>query len=89
MPTLAHNSLNAPPQAEIIHEIAILRKDSQDTVEAMLNGWKLDGGWWTRGVRTGDDLASIALHGYARGGRLLTRTTACCIAIDRSGKEAR
>ena len=34
-------------------------------------------------------LAIIALHGYASGGRVLTRTTTGCIAIDRSGKEAR
>ncbi len=35
------------------------------TALAIIAGWKLRDGWWTRAIRPGDDLAAMALRGYA------------------------
>lgn len=77
------------PYAHVIHEVATLRKDSQDAELVMLGGWRLCDGWWTRPVRVGDDLAAIAFHGYVKNKRIVTRTTAECIAIDRDSEAVR
>lgn len=70
--------------ARIVHQTAALRPDSRDAEAAMQAGWTLVDGWWTRPIRPGDDLASIATHGYANSRRINTRTTAGCVAIDRN-----
>lgn len=75
------------PDAHVIHEVPTLRKDSQDAEMAMLGGWRLCDGWWTRPVRVIDDLAAIAFHGYVNNKRIVARTTAECIAIDRDSKQ--
>lgn len=77
------------PDARVIHEVATLRKDSRDTELAMLGGWRLRDGWWTRPIRVGDDLAAVASHGYINNKRIVTRTAAGCIAIDRDTEAAR
>ena len=74
------------PNAHILHEAANLRPDSQDAEVAMLSGWELRDGWWTRPIRAGDDLAAIAAHGYASSRRINVRSTAACVAIDRSAQ---
>lgn len=74
------------PNARILHEAADLRPDSQDAELAILSGWKLRDGWWTRPIRAGDDLAEIAAHGYASSRRISVRSTAACVAIDRSAQ---
>lgn len=68
--------------AQIVHQTATLRPDSRDAEAAILAGWKLSDGWWTRPIRPGDDLAAIAAHGYANSRRINSRTTAGCVAID-------
>lgn len=69
--------------AQIVHQTASLRLDSRDAEAAMLAGWKLTDGWWTRPIRWSDDLVAIAAHGYVNGRCINTRTTAGCAAIDR------
>ncbi|WP_459090175.1 hypothetical protein [Mesorhizobium sp. A556] len=73
--------------AQIVHQSASLRRDNSDAEAAMLAGWKLTDGWWTRPIRPGDDLAEIAAHGHASNRRINTRTTAGCVAMDRSARE--
>lgn len=76
------------PTAQVVHAIATLRPDSRDAEAALLAGWTLRDNWWTRPIRAGDDLAVIAAHGYANSRRINTRTTAGCVAIDRSAERA-
>lgn len=70
--------------ASIVHEAATLRPDSREAEAALRGGWQLEDGWWTRPFRPGDDLATIAAHGFASSRRINTRTAAACLAIDRS-----
>ena len=72
------------PGAHVVLESASLRPDSQDAVVAILGGWKLRDGWWTRPSRSGDDLEVIARFGHVSKNGVMTRTTAQCLAIDRS-----
>jgi hypothetical protein len=76
------------PNAHVVHAAATRRPDSRDAEAAILAGWKLRDNWWTRPIRAGDDLAAIAAHGYANSRRINTRTTAGCVAIDRSAGRA-
>lgn len=71
------------PGARIVHEAVELRPDSRDAEAAIRAGWQYRDGWWTRAIRSGDDLAAIALHGYADSTRINARSTAGCVAIDR------
>ncbi|KXF76527.1 hypothetical protein ATN84_10680 [Paramesorhizobium deserti] len=72
------------PNARIVHESAVLRPDSRDIEVAIASGWALKGGWWTRPIRAGDDLAIIAMHGHAGSNHINARTPADCLAIDRA-----
>lgn len=76
------------PNAHVVHSAATLRPDSHDAEAAILAGWKLRDNWWTRPIRAGDDLVTIAAHGYANSRRVNTRTTAGCVAIDRGIERA-
>lgn len=71
------------PEARIVHAAASLRPDSKDAEAAIRAGWRYRDGWWSRPIRAGDDLAEIALHGYADGKGINARSTAGCVDIDR------
>lgn len=72
--------------AQIVHQTATVRPHRRDAEAAMLAGWKLSDGWWTRPIRPRDDLAAIAAHGYANSRRINSRATAGCVAIDSSAQ---
>jgi hypothetical protein len=71
------------PEARTVHAAANLRPDSKDAEAAIRAGWRYHDGWWSRPIRAGDDLAAIALHGYADGKAINARNTAGCVDIDR------
>lgn len=68
----------------IVHQAATLRPDSNEAEAAVLSGWSLRDGWWTRPLRSGDNLAAVAGHGYVTSRSVNVRNTADCVAIDRS-----
>jgi hypothetical protein len=71
------------PEARIVHAAANLRPDSRDAETAIRAGWRYRDGWWSRPIRAGDDLAAIAVHGFADSKAINARTTAGCVDIDR------
>jgi hypothetical protein len=75
--------------SRIVHQAASLRSDSSDAEEALLGGWKLRDGWWTRPIRPGDNLAAVAAHGYVTSQSVNARNTAGCVAIDLCARQHR
>ncbi len=71
------------PEARIVHAAANLRPDSKDAEASIRAGWRYRDGWWSRPIRAGDDLAAIALHGFADSKAINSRSTAGCVDIDR------
>lgn len=70
------------PDAQLVHESALLRPDSRDVETVIMSGWMLKDGWWTRPLRAGDNPAIIAMHGHADNKHVNARTPADCLAID-------
>ncbi|MBN9237390.1 hypothetical protein QV13_04805 [Mesorhizobium hungaricum] len=70
------------PEARIVHAAANLRPDSKDAEAVIRAGWRYRDGWWSRPIRAGDDLAAIALHGFADSKAINARSTAGCVEID-------
>ncbi|PYE85276.1 hypothetical protein [Phyllobacterium leguminum] len=70
------------PNAQIVHESASIRPDSNDVETVMTSGWMLKDGWWTRPLRAGDNPAIIARYGHADSKHVNARTPADCLAID-------
>jgi hypothetical protein len=71
------------PEARIFHAAANLRPDSNDAEAAIRAGWRYRDGCWSRPIRAGDDLAAIAVHGFADNKAINARSTAGCVDIDR------